>query len=117
MDIHILTQSKDQNTVNVVFHVPVPAALNEAGITWQEAVAREIGAPSSILPDISPADLILLESGALIEKTENVRFSSIFLTNVQRLQEVKNRYAALKISLIEEKQITLAFMGLESEVI
>jgi len=117
MDFHILTQAKDKNTVNVVFHIPVPAALNLAGITWQEAVVREIGTVSSVLPNISPAELALLESGALIERTENVRFSSIYLTNTQRLQEIKNRYTILKASLIEEKQITLNFMGFEGEVV
>lgn len=116
MGFHILTQAKDQNTVNVVFHIPVPATLNEAGITWREAVVREIGTVSSVLPDIEPAELILLESGALIEKSESVRFSSIYLTNAQRLQEIKDRYNILKIELIAEKQITLAFMGYGGDV-
>lgn len=111
MDFHILTQTKDQNTVNVVFHIPVPVTLNDAGITWREAVIREIGTVSSVLSNIESAELLLLESGALIEKSESVRFSSIYLTNAQRLQEVKDRYNVLKVSLIEEKQITLNFMG------
>lgn len=115
-DIHILTQSKDQNTVNVVFHIPIPATLNDAGITWQEAVIREIGTVSSVLPNIDAAELLLLESGALIEKSESVRFSSIYLTNAERLQQVKDRYSVVKISLIEEKQITLNFMGFSGEV-
>jgi len=115
-DFHILTQAKDQNTVNVVFHIPVPATKNEAGITWQEAVVKEAGTINSVLPDITPAELTLLETGELIEKSENVRFSSIYLTDIERLQQVKDRYETLKTSLIEEKQITLNFMGLEGKV-
>lgn len=111
MDYHILTQSKDQNTVNVVFHIPVPATLNEAGITWQTAIVKEAGEIISVLSDIASAELTLLQSGALIEKSERVRFSSVYLANTQRLQEVKNRYNMLKTELIAEKQITLAFMG------
>lgn len=112
MDFHMLTQTKDQNTVNVVFHIPVPGTNNDAGITWRQAVVMDAGGTvTSILYDIDPAELLLLESGELIEKAENVRFSSIYLTNAQRLQQVKDRYDTLRVSLIEEKQITLNFMG------
>ena len=112
MNFHILTQSKDQNTVNVVFHIQVPATNNEAGITWQQAVVKEAGSSiTSILPDISSAELTSMQSGALIEKVENVRFSSIYLTNAQRLQEIKDRYNIVKTELIAEKQITLVFIG------
>lgn len=114
MDFHILTQAKDQNTINAVFHIPVPATNNDAGITWQQAVVKEAGGANniiSVLSDIEPAELTAMKSGALIEKMENVRFSSIFLNNAQRLQEVKDRYNILKTLLIEEKRIILTFMG------
>jgi len=118
-DYHILTQQKNQNTVNVVYHIPVPGTNNEAGITWQEAVVAEAGGADnivSVLPDILSEELIDLKAGALVEKVETVRFSSIYLTNAQRLQEIKDRYTALKSELIAEKQITLAFMGYSGEV-
>ena len=111
MDYHILTQAKDQNTVQAVFHIPVPVGNNEVGTSWQDAVVKEQGEIISVLPDIDPAELTLMQSGALIELIENVRFSSIFLDNAQRLQQVKDRYNVVKIELIAEKQITLAFMG------
>lgn len=119
MDFHILTQSKDQNTINAVLHIPVPASNNDAGITWQQAVVKEAGGADnivSVLPDVESTELTAMKSGALIEKIENVRFSSIFLTNAQRLQEVKDRYNVLKTLLIEEKQITLNFMGYGGDV-
>ena len=118
MDIHILTQDKDVNTVNVVFHIPVPAVLNEAGISYRNAVVMEAkGEITSALYNITPAGLTLLQSGAEIEKAETVRFSSIYLTNAQRLQQVVDRYNVVKTALIAEKQITLAFMGYNTEVI
>ena len=116
MDFYILTQTKDQNTVNVVFHIPVPVGNTEVGISWREAVVKEQGEIISVLSDIDPAELTLMQSGALIEIVENVRFSSIFLTNAQRLQQVKDRYNVVKIELIAEKQITLAFMGYGGDV-
>ncbi|MCK4498900.1 hypothetical protein KAU11_00205 [Candidatus Babeliales bacterium] len=119
MDFHILTQAKNQNTVNVVFHIPIPATNNEVGITWQQAVVKEAGGVDniiSVLPDISSAELISMKSGALIEKVETVRFSSIYLDNAQRLQQVKDRYNVVKIEFIAEKQITLAFMGFGGNV-
>lgn len=117
---HVLMQAKDQNTVNVVAHLPVPATLNTAGLTWQQAVVQEAGGAdniTSVLPDIDPVELADMKSGALVEKVESVRFSSIYLTNAQRLQQVKDWYGALKASLIEEKQITLNFMGYSGEVV
>ena len=114
MDFHILTQEINQNTINVVFHISVFATNNDAGITWQQAIVKEAGGADnimSVLSDIEPAELTAMKSGALIEKMENVRFSSIFLNNAQRLQEVKDRYNILKTLLTEEKQITLIFMG------
>ncbi len=119
MNFYILTQAKNQNTINVVFHVPVPATNNEAGITWQEAVVKEAGGAdniTSVLYDILPEELNSMKAGALIEKVENMRFSSIFLTNAQRLQQVKDRYDVVKVELMAEKQITLAFIGHKGDV-
>ena len=119
MDFHILTQAKDQNTVQAVFHIPVPTGNNEVGVSWRDAVVKEQGGAdniTSVLLDIDPAELTNMKSEALIEKVEAVRFSSIFLDNAQRLQQVKDRYNIVKIELIVEKQITLAFMGYGGDV-
>lgn len=116
MNFHILTQSKERDTINVVFHIPITTSLNAVGISWRDAVVKELGTVTSVLTDIDPAEMALLESGALVEKVENVRFSSLFITNNQRLQEIKDRYTALETQLYEEKQITLDFMGYEGDV-
>ena len=119
MDYHILTQAKDQNTIQAVFHIPVPIGNNEVGVSWRDAVVKEQGGADniiSVLLDIDPTELTNMKSGVLIEKVEAVRFSSIFLNNAQRLQQIKDRYAVVKIELIAEKQITLAFMGYGGDV-
>ncbi len=114
-DFHVLTQNTDQKTVNVVFHIPIPATgINQAGVSWQDAVVREQGGInniSSVLNDITAEELSSLKSGALVEKQDTVRFSTTDLTNAERLQEIKDHFNGLKTELITEKQITLAFIG------
>lgn len=117
MNYHILTQAKDQNTVNVTFHVVVPVADNSVGVPWKTALLKKHkGTITSVLHGITPAELTQIETGQVIEKVETVRFSSIYLTNTQRLQEVKNRYSIVKTQLLEELQIELNFMGYEGDV-
>lgn len=119
MDFHILTQAKDQNTVQAVFHIPVPIGNNEVGVSWRDAIVIEAGGANniiSVLLNIDPTELTNMKSGALIELVENVRFSSIFLDNAQRLQQVKDRYNIVKTELMAEKQITLVFMGFGGDI-
>lgn len=117
MDYHILSQSKDQNTVNVIFHAAVPAANNSVGVPWKTALLKKhSGVIASALYGISSAELALIETGEVIEKVETVRFSSIYLTNTQRLQEIKDRYSVARTQLLEELQIELSFMGHEGDV-
>lgn len=116
MNYHILTQAKDQNTVNVVFHIPIPIANNSVGVPWKTALLKKLGTVTSVLSDISGAELALLQSCELLETSETVRFSSIYLTNAERLQEVGNRYSARKIQLLEELGIELNFMGYGGDV-
>jgi len=119
MNYHILSQEENQRTVNVIFHIPIPAALNSAGITWQAAVVKELGGAANIvpqLPGITSQEDSALKAVALYEKHVNVRFSSTNLTNAQRLAQIKATYTAEVARLVAEKQITLNFMGLEGDV-
>lgn len=119
-DFHVLTQANDKKTVNVVFHISVPASgTNDAGISWRNAVVKEQGGADnivSVLPDITTQEESALKSGELIERLEPVRFSSISITNAQRLQEIRNHFNSLSQEIIAEKQITLDFMGYEGDV-
>jgi len=114
MDIHVLQCSKDLKTVRVVFHYAVPAGNNQAGISWQNAIVMDrCGADNinSVLVDIDTDELADMKTGALIESAETIRFSSIDLTNAERLQEIKDKYNECKNKFFEDKQIELAFMG------
>ena len=114
MDIHVLKCSKDLKTIRVVFHYAVPEEENQAGISWQNAMVMEKGGANninSVLVNIDADELADMKTGALVESTETIRFSSIDLTNAERLQEIKNKYKEYKKKFFEDKQIELAFMG------
>lgn len=119
-DYHILTQDEKQKTANVVFHIPFSATLNTAGITWQEAIVREQGGSeniSSVLPGISVEEDTALKSGALLEVQKQVRFTSVNLTNAERLTEVEAEFVEIKTAIVAEKQVILDFIGYEGTVV
>jgi len=115
-DIHILDMAIDKKTVNCIFHIPIPeTGVNGADIQWRDAVVLFLGGSGNIateLPSITSEEDTLLKSGGLIEQKVTVRFSSLNITDGTRLQEVKNSFSALKTSVLADKQIELAFIGL-----
>ncbi|MFH1077650.1 MAG: hypothetical protein V1753_12630 [Pseudomonadota bacterium] len=116
---HILRQDKEQNTVDCVFHIPIPATLNVVGISYQIAWRDSLGGATnikSVLPNITPAELTAMQAGQIGEKPFTVRFSSVSLNDAQRLNQVLAAYTAVKAQEITEKQITLAFWGKEGDV-
>ena len=119
-DYHVLTQSKELQTIDVVFHIPISGAgSNRAGIQWRNAVVLEQGGVGNIvstLPNVTTQDKNDMESGAIIEIRKTVRFSSINLTNVERNAEVEAEFNNTKAEIVAEKINTLAFIGLEGTV-
>jgi len=116
---HILSQDIKRKSVQVVFHVPIPTGTNAANISWQNAVLADLGGAdniNSILSDIDAPELAALKSGALIEVRVTAKFSSINLTDAQRLNEIKAEFAKVQIAIASEKQITLAFIGMEGDI-
>lgn len=113
-DIHILKQDIDIKTAQCVFHVPIPTGTNSAGVAWRDAVVADQGgsdAITSVLSTIDQTELTQLKAGALVEFVQTVRFSSINLTNAQRLQQIKDEYNETKTEFVANKQIELAFFG------
>lgn len=120
MNFHILTMDEKLKTANVIFHIPIPATgTNQAEISWQDAVVRELGGADNInskLPDISIEEETDLKAGVLFEKQMFVRFSSTDLTNAERLAEIKAKFAEIQTTLIAEQQITLNWIGFQGNV-
>ena len=115
MDYHILTQAKRQDTINAIFHIPIPGSgVNEASVQWQNAIVLELGGADaiiSVLPGISGAELTAMKAGEIYELQTSVRFSTLGLTNTQRRSEIKAAFTAEAVDLVAEKQITLSFIG------
>ena len=119
-DYHIRRQSLDLKTVDVVFHVSIPGAgTNDAGLQWRDAVVMDLGganAITSVLPEVQgQAEETSMKAGAIVEIPENLRFSSTGLSNPQRLAEIQARHGVLTANLVAEKQIELAFTGLNGD--
>lgn len=119
-DYHILNTDVNLKTVSCVFHIPIPAANNAVGVSWQDALVRSLGGAdeiSSVLTDITSAELSAMKAGSIYENVATVRFTSLNLTNAQRLAEVEAAYTEAKNAILTEKQITLNFYGKSGDVV
>lgn len=118
-DYHIREVSADKKTVNVVYHLPIPATNNMVATPWRTAlVAHQGGADAiaSVLLDIIAGDLVLLKNGSLYEKVLTMRFSSTDLTNAARLAEVAARYSVELAAVTANLQATLDYYGKAGDV-
>ena len=118
---HIREIAEDIKTVNVVFHIPVPVGNNAVGLAWQTALVMHLGGADQItskLPEVvGTAEETNMKAGAILEKLEIVRFSSLNLTNAERLVEVITAYTNTKNSELLKLQITLNFFGKIGDVV
>ena len=117
---HILEQAADQKTIQVVFHIPIPAAgTNEAGHSWRDAMVLSFGGSGniqSVLPNISTEEDTKIKAGELLEYQHSLRFSKLNLTPAEKKIEIENAFNNLKTSILAEKQITLAWIGYSGDV-
>jgi len=68
-DYHILQTDIRLKTVNTVFHIPIPAANNDVGVSWQDALVLSLGgadAITSVLTDITPAEESAMKAGTML---------------------------------------------------
>ena len=111
-DIHIVKKSADNKTIDVIFHFPVPVGNNAADVSWPQAFLIEAGGQlASQLYGIDSAELAQIVAAQVIEHRTNIRFSSINLTNAERLAEVIEKYNDTQTSFFAVKQIELEFTG------
>ncbi len=111
-DFHVLSSSEDKKTVGVIFHFPVPAVNNQAGISYQNALVQFQGGASAIKSAVADAtELASLQAGQLYEYQTDVRWSKLGLTPAQMLAEIKAAYNSAKAANQAELQDKLAFFG------
>ena len=119
-DYHIRETSADLKTVSVVFHIPIPSTNNAVDISWSDALVLSLGGAdeiTSVMSDIGIGDEAEMKAGSIYEKVQTVRFSSLDLTNAQRLEEVEAAYIVAKEDILADKQITLNFYGKSGDVV
>jgi hypothetical protein len=107
-------------TVNLVFHIPIPAGNNVVGVPWRDALVRHLGGAAtigSVLPEVvNTQEETDMKSGMLLEKSVMVRFSSVNLTDAQRLAEIEAAFTAEKNAELATKQIELKYFGKDGDV-
>lgn len=118
-DYHIREVAENKKTINIVFHLPIPATNNIVGIAWRTALVNHQGGADAItseILDIASEDLAALKAGSLYEKSITMRFSSIDLTNAERLAEVEDKYTEELAAVQANLQATLEYYGREGDV-
>jgi hypothetical protein len=75
---HALTGTSDGNSFRIVFHLPIPSALNRANVNYRTAVVNSGQGGKTALPDgdgtggtISAAEKASIVAGALYEHVED----------------------------------------------
>ena len=110
-NIHILDKDVENKTVNCVFHVASPTGNNAAGKTWYSVIKSYLK-PVSVIED-NVAENTLIENGEVIEVVRTFRFSTIDITNAQRLAELQAFYDSRSVSFVSDLESKLNFYGKE----
>lgn len=118
---HIRGIAEDYKTVAVVFHIPVSTGNNAAGLPWCDVLVRYLGGASSIntiLPEVvGTVEETNMKAGVIIEKSCVVKFSSLNLTNAQRLEEIVVAYNNIESEETNRLSMILNYFGKEGSVI
>jgi len=112
-NIHILQKDTKDKIVNCIFHIDVPDTDNAVGTNWRTAVQRYLN-PEPQMSYNNSTENAKITAGEILEVVETVRFSSINLTNAQRLAEIEIAYNTRKTELLQELQAKLDFFGKEA---
>jgi len=118
---HILEQSEDKKTVRTVFHLPVPDYTTEAAVKLEASLvaAKDSESPVSQVPNLAtdnPTEYAAIQAGKIYEHVEAVRYSSVNLTNSQRIAEIESRYKILAVDAIEPLKTRLDLFGKSADV-
>ena len=118
MHYHIIDQAPDQKTINVIFHIPVPAGTNSANVEWKDAIVQAAGPDgiTSVLTNVDPTEGGLISTGEVIEHREVIRFSKLSLTNAEKKAEIEAAYTARKTIILAGKQLKLQWIGFSADV-
>lgn len=110
--IHIREKDPKNKTVNCIFHILVPATQNAVGVNWKYVVQKAL-TPDPLMSDNDSTENASISAGDIYEVAETVRFSSLTLTNAERLAEVETWYNAKKDTIFQQLKNRLDYFGKE----
>lgn len=115
---HIKEIVAGERKANVVFHIPVPAINNNAGIPLRTAISQALGGASftSQVPWITPSELIQIQNGEIFEHSELVTFLAKD-TKTRKLTKIDLMYAKLAVSELNRLRRTYRFWGMDKVII
>jgi hypothetical protein len=118
-DYHIMLQTWNKKKLQVVFHIPLPDILNNAGFSYRTALKQSLetsGTITSIYPNTSSDELTKIQNGEVYEVVEYVSFSSTILTPAQKASEIDNYFNNFKNKILELKKLGLEWWGLDRDI-
>lgn len=119
-DFHIREAANNLKSAKAVFHIPIPTGNNAVGKAWRTVLVEHLGGADAItsgLPDIPAADLTSMKAGELYEYVVTIGFTTIHLTNAQRLAEIQAKYSSSVTAVIDRIQTTLNYYGYAGDVV
>ena len=120
-DIHV--QRAGRNEIRLLYHIPVPEAQNEAGVSYRTAIVKSGAGGATALPDagdgdnpegweIGAAEKAAILDGSLYEHGASVKITPAqYASQAALLAAVRADYAASKTIIRQRLQRGLRFWG------
>jgi len=114
---HVKTVSEDGRNASVVFHIPVPAENNSAGVALRTALSQMIDSATFVsqVPWIAGAELTQLKNGELYEYADTVHFYGED-NNAQKQTRLDNKYTSLATDGVDRLREILKFWGFNRDI-
>ena len=100
--IKIISTDLKNKTATLDLYLAIPSGANDAGLTWSAAVAIDESIETETIGEIE-----------YIKQRRTFRFSSVELTNAQRLAELNAYHETAKAELTSDLADKLKFTGYE----
>ena len=109
-DIYILDMGPKQDSARCAFHIAIPDQNNFAGVNYRTALTQYLDSTTSAVPGLDGTTQGNLDSGALYEHVETVRFNGN-ATNANKWAAIQSAYTSRKAAILSTIQNRLEFWG------
>lgn len=124
-DYHVRSISEDGRKASIIFHIPIPAENNAAGIPLRTALSEYIkprnsdgtyGIYQSMMYGINPVELTQIQNGELYEHEERITFPAA-AANLEKQTQIDNRFTDLSAVVVNRIRERLKFWGKNRNVV